>query len=233
MALIKSTILAQISGSINGTTFAHNQGGAYARNRSAVTNPKTGRQDQVRTTMSSLSKMWGQSLTEEQRTAWNAYGASVAVINRLGDTISLSGIAAFMRINMFFVGTIGGGVSFSPPSTDPTPPGTVIPSFTSLSILEGTDPPFDVELITSAAATGYGFVLWISPSISPGIRFYRGPYESMALTPGGVDPEVMLAVNSTTVLAAGQSRAMKLTMYNSTSGLPIWTIYNDPVLVPA
>lgn len=230
MALIKSTILAQISGSINGTTFAHNQGGAYARNRSMVSNPRTDRQEQVRTAMTSLSKMWGASLTEAQRADWRAYGGAVSVVNRVGDTIQLSGIAAFNRVNLFRVGTLGESVTMDPPALPGTGSGDTIPALISTAFTNDAT-QITADITTSVAATDYGFVVWYSAPLSPGVRFYRGPYAGFVLGTGGPDVTSLIGLPDVP-LTGEESRALKITMYETTSGLPVWTVYQDPSEVP-
>lgn len=230
MALIKSTILAQISGSINGTTFAHNQGGAYARNRSAVSNPNTGRQAQVRTAMTAMSKMWGQSLTQAQRDEWNAYGGALSVLNRLGDTISLSGIAAFNRVNLFRVGTLDLPAILNPPAGGAPAPGTEIPAYNdSVFINDGLE--IQTQITTTASANGYSFTVWYSAPLSPGIRFYRGPYAGYVMQDGGATTSTIVHYPDMAT-TADVNRALKITMYETASGLPVWTVFTDPATVP-
>lgn len=229
MALIKSTILAQISGSINGVTFSHNKGGAYARNRSVPANPQTDRQDQVRTAMSSLAKAWGESLTEQQRTLWRAYGAATTVTNRLGDSIQLSGIAAYQRINLFRTASLGEAPINTPPAIDPSR----APAPSYLNVASNAQTPeaavtMEVELQGGSAA--YGLVIYYSGFISPGIRYYRGPYigrVDVASTAGPIAPVTLpgLIVPEDTdgVYAA------KITCYGVSDSLPIWTVFTDPV----
>lgn len=230
MALIKSTILAQISGSINGTTFSHNRGGAYARNRSIPSNPGTDRQDQVRTALGSLAKAWGSSLTEQQRTLWRAYGAGTTVTNRLGDSITLSGIAAYQRINLFRTASLGEQPIDTPPTINP--PRDPAPSFLTIDA-GGQTPAMDVTAVVTlqGGGTDYGLVVYYSGPISPGIKYFRGPYigrVDVASTAGG-------SVNATLVgLEAGSSEgpyfATKIICYGISDSLPIWTVYTDPVL---
>lgn len=229
MALIKSTVLAQISGSINGITFSHNAGGAYARNRSIPSNPGTDRQDEVRTSLASLSKAWAESLTDEERNLWRVYGAGTTVINRLGDQITLSGIAAFQRINLFRMSSLDQVPITTPPALHPTR--DPAPSFQGATS-EGQTPtaPVMATLSLPGGTTDYGVSVYYSGPLSPGIRYYRGPYLGKAST-------VLTAGNTTTVTLtdliqpAGKVRyAMKITCYGVTDSLPIWTVYTDPVV---
>lgn len=232
MALIKSTILAQISGSINGTTFSRNGGGAYARNRSIPTNPGTDRQDNVRTALASLAQAWRDTLDDAERALWINYGANLQVQNRLGDTIKLSGIAAFQRVNLFRLSTLGSSMVTSPPASGLNP--NPAPTFVSATISHAiaSEPVLDITL-ANAPATGYSFAAYYSGPISPGLKYYRGPY--VAHTTQGITSNAV-SINLTALGTAGDSAGMKcaakLTCYDTGSSLPVWTINLDPIILP-
>lgn len=100
MALLKlGPAISSISGSIGGTTFARNKSGAYARQRTKPVNPNSVRQVAVRAIMSACRTIWFGTLTAAQRAAWALYANNVPMINRLGDTVNLSGYNMFTRSN--------------------------------------------------------------------------------------------------------------------------------------
>jgi len=125
MALIKfGGGVVQMSGSIAGNTFARNRYGNYARARTKPTNPNTELQQAARSAMSMLTTRWAQTLTAVQRTAWNLYGSNVNMLNKLGETIQLSGFNHFVRSNTFLARyslTVidAGPVVFELPEADP------------------------------------------------------------------------------------------------------------------
>lgn len=99
MALIKTTaIVDAISGKIQGTVFARNKGGAYARGRGVVTNPRSAAQMRVRSMFGAVSASW-RSLSPEQIAGWNALASETTYQNRLGDTRHYTGKALFQKIN--------------------------------------------------------------------------------------------------------------------------------------
>ena len=126
MALIKfGGGVVQMSGSIAGTTFARNRYGNYARARTKPTNPNTAGQQVCRNALSFLTTYWSQTLTAAQRTAWNLYGTSVAMNNRLGESTFLTGFNHFIRSNSILKRSnrtvvAPGPVLFELPATDPT-----------------------------------------------------------------------------------------------------------------
>ena len=114
MALI-SPIHGEMSGSIAGNTWSHNRGGQYVRQRRTTSNPMTERQTAVRGWLSTASNKW-RDLTEAQRTAWKNWAAANPVINRLGQSIQLSGHSAYNMLNTRILDR-GGAVSTQPPTT--------------------------------------------------------------------------------------------------------------------
>lgn len=86
------------SGKAGSMVASHNKGGQYLRARTTPTNPRTTAQQGVRNSLGTLASQW-RSLDQDQRDAWGIYGAQVPNINALGDSIIISGIAAFVRAN--------------------------------------------------------------------------------------------------------------------------------------
>lgn len=117
--------LIQLSGSIAGNTFARNRYGNYVRARTKPVNPKTAAQIAVRSALAYLTDRWGRTLTIAQRAAWNLYAANVAMKNRLGESIFLSGFNHYLRSNIvrhrFTYAVIDDGPTiFEIPGADPT-----------------------------------------------------------------------------------------------------------------
>lgn len=100
MALIKyGGGVIQMSGSIAGNTFARNRYGNYARAKTKPVNPNTIAQVAVRSAVTFLVDRWASTLTEAQRTAWKTYADAVNMVNRLGETVQLSGFNHYIRSN--------------------------------------------------------------------------------------------------------------------------------------
>lgn len=101
MALVRfGAGIADARGSIGGTTFSRCAGGSYMRNRTKPVNPRTALQNTRRQEVASLAKHWSNTLTEQHRMDWRAYAAGTTWTNRLGQTIEINGLAAFVRLNV-------------------------------------------------------------------------------------------------------------------------------------
>ena len=92
----KSQIVTQASGSIGGTTFAHNRAGMYMRARSIPVNPSSTTQVERRSAMASAVVHWG-LMTEVQRSAWRTYAENVPVTDGFGDPQFLTGQQMWIR----------------------------------------------------------------------------------------------------------------------------------------
>jgi len=100
MALVKyGAGVIQMSGSIAGNTYARNRYGNYVRAKTKPINPNSVLQIAARAAVSFLTTYWAQTLTPVQRTAWNLYASSVAMKNKLGETVYLTGANHFVRSN--------------------------------------------------------------------------------------------------------------------------------------
>lgn len=119
MALVKSSLLTELSGSIGGTTYARSRGGLYARNRTVPINPQTVAQGVVRSMFGSLSMAYN-ALNSGQKAAWEAFGQSIQFINRLGDAFNPSGRSAFMQLNQNLQ-LVGSATIDDPPSSTVAP----------------------------------------------------------------------------------------------------------------
>ena len=100
MALIKLGGLAQdVRGSLAGTTFSRNRGGAYVRQKISPCQPITPFNSAARAIFKALSQRWATALTDIQRIAWEAFAALHPYTNVFGDSLILSGIAIFQAVN--------------------------------------------------------------------------------------------------------------------------------------
>ena len=91
--------VTDIRGSIGGTTFSRAAAGNYARSRKKPVNPRSSMQNDRRVAIAYCAKYWSDQLTEQQRTDWRAYATATTWTNKLGQTININGLAAFIRVN--------------------------------------------------------------------------------------------------------------------------------------
>lgn len=100
MARVKLGGLAQdVRGSLNGTVFSRNRGGAYVRSKVSPVQPPSVNSSAVRAAFKANSQRWAQVLTDGQRAGWVAFAAVHPFVNVFGDSNTLSGIAMYGAVN--------------------------------------------------------------------------------------------------------------------------------------
>ena len=205
MALIKfGGGVVQMSGSIAGDTFARNRYGNYSRARTKPVNPNTARQTLIRSALSTLTARWSQTLTAAQRTAWNLYANSVAMKNRLGESVFLTGFNHYIRSNSFRVAygktpVDAGPVIFELPAKDPTFSITAAEGGQTINVAFDDTMDWDNE-------TG-GFLVYYQGSPQNAQRnFFAGPWKLLSFTAGetGVPVASPVAEASVYGIAEGQ-----------------------------
>jgi len=104
MSLVKyGAGIVQMSGSIAGNTFARNRYGNYVRSRTKPVNPNSSLQQVARAAIAFLTDRWSNTLTAVQRAAWNQYAGNVAMKNRLGETVYMTGFNHYIRSNAILI----------------------------------------------------------------------------------------------------------------------------------
>jgi len=100
MALVKyGGGITQVSGSVGGDVHARNRFGNYIRPRTKPVNPHSPRQEASRAIVSYLAEYWHTVLAASDRALWEIYAAAIAMSNRLGETVYLTGYNHFIRTN--------------------------------------------------------------------------------------------------------------------------------------
>lgn len=100
MGLFKSSVFSSISGSIGGTVYSRNRGGAYTRARTDPAQPNSVTQQAVRSALLGANSVWA-TCSNAQRDGWETYASSVSKINRLGETKQRTGREWCIRTNFF------------------------------------------------------------------------------------------------------------------------------------
>lgn len=187
MALIRyGGGIVQMSGSIAGNVYARNRYGNYARARTVPTNPATQRQETIRAIVAELAERWADTLTAAQRTAWNLYGSSVNMKNRLGETVLLSGYNHYIRSNSVIL-QIGetivddGPTIFELPEQDPTF------AFTGSEATQTLTFTFNTALSWANEVGGF-MVKYQGKPQNAQRNFFGGPYRLIGTIDGAATP---------------------------------------------
>jgi len=97
--LVKGLLATEMSGSLAGITASHGRGGQYFRARARPVNPSSSFQQTVRAIFGNLASAWVATLTGALRSAWDSYGDSVEVTDRMGESRKLTGLNWYIAMN--------------------------------------------------------------------------------------------------------------------------------------
>lgn len=182
--------IAEIRGSIGGTTFSRGRYGAIARNRSVPVQPNTERQLFIRQTFGYVMDQWF-TLDAASKDGWNVYAAAVAMTNRLGETMYLSGQNHFVRTNTARIIAGLTIVTTAPAALNlgTSDPAAAINSV-GVSVAGGT---LEVNLTITEGLAPYigatnGMALYASQPVNPGVSYYGGNMLFLQYVPGIVAP---------------------------------------------
>jgi len=208
MASIKlGAIASDIRGSIGGTVFSRNGGGAYAKQRVCPTNPNTAGQQLMRSVMSSMIAAWA-ALSAAVRSAWAVYATNVTLPNRLGDQINLSGYNMYTRTRAI-IERLGMAMPVAAPTVmtlaEQDPSVAITPSLAGQTISVAFD-----NTLGWAGEVGGVLIAYQGLPQNPTVNSYDGPFKIMGSVAGAVVPPVSPAVlPSVYIIALGQKCFMQ------------------------
>lgn len=96
--IIPGVAVSQMSGRVGGTIFSRNRGGAYMRNGSIPSTVTTPFAQRIKSVTAAMSQAWA-GLGAAVQEQWREWATQNPVINRLGQSRTLSGHQAFVQIN--------------------------------------------------------------------------------------------------------------------------------------
>lgn len=205
MALIlPGSGVADIRGSIGGTTYSRNRYGNYARNRTIPVNPNTPLQQQIRSAISVARDAWFNTLTAAQRSDWGVYAANVAMTNRLGSTIYLTGFNHFCRSALAAIYN-GIDVVTDAPVEYALPPQDETFAIVASEATQTVAVTFDEGAAWVGEDDAY-MLIYTSRPQNPTVNFFKGPYQLAGSIAGNssTPPTTGATVNSPFTFAAGQ-----------------------------
>jgi hypothetical protein len=214
MAKFKPGIaIGDISGSVAGNTFSHNRHGRYIRDRVVPTKVTSTYATDAKARLSRLSKAW-QSLTQNQRDAWQVYAQNNPITDVLGDKQVLTGHTMYIGVNAR-IDWIGSPVLSVPPV------GASPASLTSLSVV-GDISDSKVELTYAPTPTASGFLIWVALTDSAAQQYAANKMRLTKFVGSGVASaqniwtEVVARFGS---LQAGQYVTVEMAPFDPNTGL--------------
>lgn len=177
MAKINFGGLAQdVRGSQNGLTYSRNAGGAYVRAKVSPVQPRTPRQLAVRQAFANNSKAWSGILTQAERNQWTAFAAANPITDVFGNSITLSGLSCFNRLNQVLA-NVGVAMILTPP-VDLSVPG--LPPPTALTAVSGGSATITLTTAAQSVVAGAKYYIFATPPMSPGVNPNQSAYRFVA-----------------------------------------------------
>jgi hypothetical protein len=208
--------VAQLRGSIGGTTFTRTKTGAITRNRVKPTNPQTVYQTDQRSIITELSQAWGQTLTEAQREGWSTFGVNFPSTNKIGQAMNLSGVQAFQRIGARLMAAGEDYLAAAPANQDVVELQTIT---LTADIGAGA---FEVAFTETGTLTTAKLVVEMTPGISPGISAYQNRLRQILVTAADptspIDLETAFAARFGALPLVGQKVAVRCHFIETTTG---------------
>ena len=90
---------ADIVGKVGGLVYQRGSSGAVLRTKGLSVDPFSPAQSLQRALCFGLQKAWGNALSQDQRDAWSNLAATTPVKDAFGNTVYLSGINWYLRVN--------------------------------------------------------------------------------------------------------------------------------------
>jgi len=174
--------ITDIRGKMGGNVYSKNRFGAYMRKNTVPVNPRTALQNAVRAAFSQLSVRWSQTLTALQRTGWNSYGANVAVKNRLGEDVFLTGVNHYQRSNVILA-QIGEAYIDAAPAIFELPEQDPTLLFTASEAAQELEVAFDDTLEWLDEDGGF-LVVYMGNPQNPTVNFFDGPWRLAGFSAG-------------------------------------------------
>ena len=224
--IIPGAMVSQASGRIGGTIFSRNRGGAYVRNGSIPTTVTTPFAQRIKSVTAAMSQAWA-GLDAEVQEQWREWATQNPVINRLGQSRTLSGHQAFVKINARLVYASFDVVSSPPIGESPAP--------FFLTDVTFVDAPLalTVAFSPSPAPAGVAVQCYAYLANSPGVSYVRNRLAlvktsaAAAATPLDIASDVEERFGTP---QAGQTLHIGLRALDKTTGLVSSVFYDSQLL---
>ncbi len=208
--LFTSPTIGAASGSLGGITASRNRFGQYFRVRAVPVQPNTQEQQDVKAAFGSLAIQW-RSLPQIRRDEWDLYGENTPMLNKLGQSILLTGMNHFVRSNTPRVvngntTVLAGPAVFGLPQLSPW-------SFTATAVGSVLDVLFDSDDPWQDIDQAHMY-LYIGKPVNDSILFYKGPFRFTDVIDGNsaTPPLTPFAATSVRPMVAGQKIYLRATV---------------------
>lgn len=171
--------VAEIRGSIGGTVYSRNSGGAYIRTRIAPIQPGSTRQEEAKSVFAAGVNNWTNALSQLQRDMWAAYAAAVPYTDIFGATRYYSGQVRYVQA---YACAINAGVASATVAEAPLVYTAASPvNASSVAVNQGAavaDATFTLPdvLAPEDVEVGDMLLVYMGNKVTEATSYYKGPY---------------------------------------------------------
>lgn len=169
--------IADIRGSIGGTTYSRNTFANYIRNKTSPVNPNTVAQQLVRTRLTTMSQSWA-GITQTLRDNWVDVAPSWSNTNIFNQPIDYTGFALYGRLNRNLQ-------EINEVLIDTPPLPAAVTGMTALSVVADTTGGTMNATFTPAIAATHKVVVRATRAVSAGTNFVRTEFRKIAVLDSG------------------------------------------------
>lgn len=217
MALVKyGGGVASMSGKQGGAVHSRGRTGAIIKDWTKPCNPANAKQSQRRASFAGQTAAWG-LLTDAQRSAWNAFAASMTRLNRQGDSYVPTGRQMYIELNANL--NLIGQVSITAPPIGSVPP--TIPSALTLTVTEAAN--VLATMLVAGGATDATILVYVkaAPPQMTGRANVQRQFRSIGSFTAGASVNIKSAYQTQfgAVMPLGGNVQVSVSFINKTTGL--------------
>lgn len=223
---IPGVAVSQASGRVGGTIFSRNRGGAYMRNGSKPVTVTTPFAQAIKGITAAQSQAWADTDADIQE-QWREWATQNPVINRLGQSRTLSGHQAFVQINARLL-YAGFSALASPPVGGA--PAAVVPGAVTF---DDSPAALTVAFSPSPAPTGVAVQCFAYLANSPGVRYVKNRLALVTTSAAAATTPLNILADVTDRFGTpqeGQTLHVGMRALNSTTGLVSGLLYTSALL---
>lgn len=171
--------IQDIRGSLAGQVHSRNTFGNYIRQKVSPVQPRTSRQLEIRELFTSFSRRFSQVLADEQQEAWRQAAASAPVRDVFGDSITLTGINLYTRLN-----SLRALMGLDPLDEPPPVVEVGAPKLTNV-VANPEAPALTVDFSPSPVPADTYLFIWATEPLNPGVAFVAHKLRLLTVLPPG------------------------------------------------
>jgi hypothetical protein len=169
--------IQDLRGSIAGQVHSRNTYGNYIRQKVSPVQPRTQRQLEIRELFTTLSRRFSQYLADGQQEAWRQAAASTPVRDVFGDSITLTGINLYNRLNSLRV------LAGLDPLDEP-PPVEEVEALDDFTLnWNPTSFAFTAAFAPAPVPSDRYLFIWATEPLNPGVAFVSHKLRLLTIIP--------------------------------------------------